>query len=992
MKSIKTVAHLLKYFFILFFTVALAEPFSSNHPEPQKEKPFIPFYDQNYVWVDSLMKTMTVDEKIGQLFMAAAYSNKDAAHENQIESLIKKYKIGGLIFMQGGPVRQVKLCNDYQSISKTPLLIAMDAEWGPAMRLDSVISFQRQLTWGAVQNDSVIYNTGKIIASQLKRLGVQVSFSPVIDVNNNINNPVIGDRSFGEDKLNVALKGLAYMNGLQENGIIACGKHFPGHGDVSSDSHLTLPVINHNKARLDSLELYPFKVLMNEGLGSIMLAHLFVPALDNTENIPTSLSKKVGTDLLRDSLHFRGLVFSDALNMKGASMYANPGELELKAFLAGNDVLLFSEDIPTAFHAIKKAIADGVISMQRLDESVTRILKAKAFSGLDTYEPVMLQNLWSDINTDAAKLMKRTITEKSITLANATDSLIPFRRIDTLQLASLSIADGNKKTIQEYLSKYAKFDQYVINKNAEAKNFDLTLEKLKSYDAVVVSIHDMMRSASKDFGITQNTVSFIQKLSQKTKVIVTVFGSPYALSKFSSAQYLVAAYDEDAYTQQAVAMALFGAISFEGRLPVTSGIFHVNDGMRTGYLQRFKYTIPEDAGVQSAYLNKIDSLVKVCMQNKAAPGCQVLVAKDGKIIWDKAYGYFTYEKTNKVSTETIYDLASVTKISATTAALMKLYDDSLFSLSQKVADYLPDTKGTAIENIKMTDLLTHQAGLVAWIPFYKKTLTESGTLDAQYYNQNKIKGFTTEVAKGVFMRDDYKDTIWNIIKTTPLKDKKYVYSDLTMFISKRIVEQLAKENLENYIKNNFYLPMGMQTTCFNPITKFPKDRIAPTENDNYFRYQLIQGYVHDMGAAMMGGVEGHAGLFSNAEDLAILYQMYLNNGSYGGVQYLKPETVKLFTSKQSTISRRGYGFDKPDMNGTSPCSAYASAQTFGHLGFTGTCVWVDPKYDLVYIFLSNRVYPSSSPNHLNTENTRIKIMDVIYEAMLKSEGSTTSMK
>lgn len=982
---------MIKYVFITFFTVALARPSNRFALESTNDTPYIPFYDLNYVWVDSLMETLTLDEKIGQLFMVAAYSNKDAAHTSEIEQLIKKYKIGGLIFMQGGPVRQARLCNTYQSISKTPLLIAMDAEWGPAMRLDSVIAFQRQLTWGAVQDDSIIYNTGKIIAGQLHRLGVHVSFSPVIDINNNINNPVIGDRSFGEDKVNVTLKGLAYMNGLQENGIIACGKHFPGHGDVTADSHLTLPVINHDKTRLDTLELYPFKVLMNEGLASIMLAHLYIPAYDATENTPTSLSKKVGTNLLRDSLHFRGLVFSDALNMKGASMFYKPGELEVKAFLAGNDILLFSQDVPAAFSAIKKAVTDGTISMQRLDESVMRILKAKAFAGLDQYKPVMLQNLWADLNSAEATLAKRRITEKCLTLANAADSLIPFTSIDTLTFASLSIADGNKKTIQEYVSKYAKFDHFVLDKNAASTNFDLTLSKLKNYDVVIVSIHDMLRSASKDFGITQNTVNLVKKLSGQTKVAVCVFGSPYALSKFASAQYVIAAYDEDAYTQQATAMALFGAIPFEGKLPVSSGIFSVHDGMKTGYMQRLKYTIPEDAGIASEQLSRIDSLANACISNKAAPGCQVLVVKDGKVIWDKAYGHFTYAQNTKVTKETIYDLASVSKITATTVALMKLFDDNRFALDKSVGDYLTDTKGTEIENIRMHDMLTHQAGLVSWIPFYKKTLTESGGLDPLYYNQNKIKGYSIEVARGVYMRDDYKDTIWNIIKTTALKEKKYVYSDLTMFIARKIIEQQTNQKLEEVVKSEFYLPLGMQTTCYNPITKFPKERIAPTENDNYFRYQLIQGYVHDMGAAMMGGVEGHAGLFSNAEDLAIMYQMLLNGGNYGGRTYIKPETIQLFTGYRSTISRRGYGFDKPDQNGVSPCSSYASPQTFGHLGFTGTCVWVDPNYNLVYIFLSNRVYPSSDPNKLNSENTRIKIMDVIYEAIFHANGASADI-
>lgn len=993
MNKNKIATHLIKYFFIFIFTFALAENPSVSYPEPRtkNEQKQIPFFDQDFPWADSLLKNMTTDEKIGQLFMVAAYSNKDAAHENSIEQLIKKYKIGGLIFMQGGPVRQARLTNDYQSISKIPLLIAMDAEWGPAMRLDSVPAFQRQLTWGAITDDSIIYDAGALIAAQLSRLGVQVNFAPDIDVNNNINNPVIGDRSFGEDRFNVALKGLAYMNGMQENHILACGKHFPGHGDVTTDSHLTLPVINHDRKRLDSIELYPFKVLMNEGLGSIMLAHLYVPAFDNTPNLATSLSKKVGIDLLRDSLGFRGLVFSDALNMKGVSAYHEAGEIEVKAFEAGNDFLLFSENVPIAFAAIKKAIASGEISMERLDESVLRILKAKAFTGLSDYKPVKIQNLWSDLNSEKALLLKRKITEKSITLANAADSLIPFKKIDTLSFASLSIDDGSKKTIQEYLSKYAKFDQFVINKNADVKNFNLTYDKLKNYDVVVISVHDMMRSASKDFGVTQNTVELIHKLSSATKVVACVFGSPYSASKFEHADYLVIGYDNEKYTQQCVAMALFGALPFEGKMPVSSGEIKANDGMRTGYLQRLKYAIPEEVGISSSYLTKIDSIAKSCIKKKAAPGCEVLVAKDGKIIWDKAYGYFTYDENTKVTTETIYDLASMTKISATTLALMKLYDEHLFFTNNTVGNYLSDTKGTAIENIKIADLLTHQAGLVSWIPFYKKTLMPDGSLSPVYYNQNKIAGFTTEVAKGIYMRDDYKDSIWYMIKTSPLKEKKYVYSDLTMYISKRIAETVSGQPLDAYLRNHFYTSLGMQTTCFNPITKFPKDRIAPTENDNYFRYQLVQGYVHDMGAAMMGGIEGHAGLFSDAEDLAILYQMLLNGGTYGGERYLNSETINYFTGKRSSISRRGFGFDKADTNGNSPCSDYASGLTYGHQGFTGTCVWVDPKYQLIYIFLSNRVYPSAEPNKLNSEGIRNKIMDVIYEAMMKSEVNTASM-
>ncbi len=943
----------------------------------------VPFYDQNYPWVDSLMANMTTDQKIGQLFMVAAYSNKDLAHQKEIETIIKKYNIGGLIFMQGGPMRQVKLCNTYQNISHVPLLIGMDAEWGPAMRLDSVISFQRQLTWGAMNDDSVVYYAGDIIAKQLKRLGVHVNFAPDIDVNNNPLNPVIGDRSFGEDRYNVALKGLMYMNALQDNQILACGKHFPGHGDVDADSHVTLPVVNNSYHHLDSCELYPFKILMNEGLGSVMLAHLYVPALDSVNHHAASLSKKVGVDLLRDTLGFRGLVFSDALNMKGVSADYTTGELEVKALLAGNDVLLFSENVGVAFDAIKKALEIGTLTEERLDASVRRILKAKAFAGLDHYKPVALQNVTFDINTTEATLLKRRITEKSITLAAEADSLIPFKRIDTLQIASVSIGSGSKTEFQNYLGKYTRVDHFQISKDADATAYIQLYEKLKKYEVVIAGVHQMKRARSSDYGVSANAENLIWKLSLATKTVCVLFGTPYALDKFESAQYHVICYDDDQYTQQAAAMALFGAIPFDGKLPVGAGRFKPNDGVLTGSLSRLKYTLPEETGMRLQTLNKIDSIVQSCIAVKAAPGCQVLVVKDGKVVWDKAYGYFKYDQKEPVELNSIYDLASVTKITATTVVLMKLYEDSLLDITKKVVDYLPETQGTEIANIKLTDLLTHQAGLVAWIPFYKKTLNTDGTINPLYYSQNKIKGFTTPVADNLFMRDDYKDTIWQIIETTPLKEKNhYVYSDLTMYIARRIAERVTGKPIDILAFQYYYQPLGMQTTCFNPLTKYEKGRVVPTENDNYFRYQTVQGYVHDMGAAMMGGVEGHAGLFSDAEDLAILYQMLLNGGFYGGRQYLDKATIDAWTKKQSSISRRGLGFDKPDLVNTSPCSNYASPLTYGHQGFTGICVWVDPKYDLVYIFLSNRVQPKSDPNKLSSEGIRNKIMDVIYESFL----------
>lgn len=974
----------LRYLIILILTVGLVSAAKGPQSQEVKLPEDTPFYDREYAWVDSVLGKMTLDQKIGQLFMVPAYSNKDAAHVQQIEQLIENYQVGGLIFMQGGPVRQAKLTNNYQKLSKTPLLIGMDAEWGPAMRLDSVIAFQRQLTWGAMTNDSIVYQTGVVIAKQLQRLGVHVSFSPDVDVNNNPNNPVIGDRSFGEDKFNVALKGLMYMQALQDNSIIACAKHFPGHGDVDADSHKTLPVINHSYAHLDSLELYPFKVLMNEGVGSIMLAHLFVPALDDTEKTPTSLSPKVGVNLVRETLQYRGLIFSDALNMKGAAENFAAGELEVRAFIAGNDMLLFSENVPVAFEAIKKAVADGRISTQRIDESVRRVLKAKAFAGLDKKKLVEVKNITADLNSTEATLLKRSITEHSITLAHADGALLPFKQLDTLTIAALSIGNGNATAFENYLGKYARVDQYQIKKEADAAAFTAMLQKLKGYDAVIIGVHDMKRARSSNYGINTTTEGLIEKLQGQTKTIVCLFGTPYALERVRNADYHVVSYDDDEYTQQATAMALFGALKFEGKLPVSAGTFKVNSGIETGAINRLKYTIPEEVGIAADKLKRIDSIAQACIAVQAAPGCQVLVAKEGKVIYDKAFGTYTYSKKQSVELSSIYDLASVTKTSATTMMLMDLYDAGKLNLRNKVSDYLPETEGTNVGGLVLQDILTHQSGLPAWVPFYKRTLNPDGTLNPLYYNQSEIPGFTTQVADGVYMRDDYRDSIWSIIQHVEIKSKKYVYSDLSMYISRRIAEKIAGISLDTYVYQKFYRPLGMQTTWFNPLEQFPKERIVPTENDNYFRFQTVQGYVHDMGAAMMGGVEGHAGLFSNAEDLAILYQMLLNNGNYGGVQYLDEKTVALFTKKQSDISRRGLGFDKPEANGPSPCSGYASPQTFGHQGFTGICVWADPEYDLLYIFLSNRVQPTAEPNKLSSEGIRNKIMDVIYEAVLTS--------
>jgi len=946
-------------------------------------------------WVDSVFNKLTDEQRIAQLFMVAAYSNRDAAHTEEIKTLIKDYGIGGLIFFQGTPAKQAQLTNEYQALSKVPLFIAIDGEWGLAMRLDSTIAYPHQLTLGAMTDTKLINEMGKDIARQCKRLGIQINFAPVADVNVNPNNPVINDRSFGEDKLNVSLKALAYMEGMQSEGVMACAKHFPGHGDTDSDSHLTLPVIRHDRARLDAVELYPFKVLINNGVQSVMAAHIHVPSLDSTPNLAGSLSRKITTDLLKKEMGFNGIVFSDALNMKGVSGYFKPGEVDLKAFQAGNDVMLFAEDIPRAVKMFSEALKDTAISREDLYKSVRKILTAKFESGLNKYRPIDLRGLTADLNQPASLWLRQRLFEEAVTLVKNRNNFLPFMGLDTLTFASVSIGAKEQTPFQDMLSNYAPFAHFQIKKDATTEEFAQLQKALATYKVVIAGVQDMSRQGSKNYGVTEGALNFINAVSKKSKTAVVVFGNPYSLKFFENADWLLMAYEEQAAAQQVAAQILFGGISAKGQLPVTaSQQYQAGTGLSTPAPVRLKYTFPEDAGIPSKYLSTIDSIVFANIAAQAMPGCEVLVAKEGKVIYDKAFGYFTYDKTTPVTTSDLYDIASITKIAATTLSLMRLYDDRKFQLNRTLSDYLPGLDSSELKTLVVKDVLLHQAGLKSWIPFYQSTLTDS--IYAKYYKPEKKEPYVMQVAKNLYMRKDGVDSLYKKIYASKLNSKKeYLYSDLGFYLFRLIVEKLTDEKFEQFTDETFYKPLGLSTMTFNPLEKFTAERIAPTEDDKTFRKQLLQGYVHDPGAAMLGGVSGHAGLFSDANDLAIIMQMLLNRGEYAGVRYFSPTTVSLFTKKQEDKNRRGLGFDKPEIDLYKPRSTAndASPRTFGHSGFTGTCVWADPDYNLVYVFLSNRVNPAADNQKLIKNNVRTQIHQAIYDAMRKSgNGAVTQGK
>jgi beta-N-acetylhexosaminidase len=967
--------------------LALQTPFRRDKWSERIAAAQIEAYKKEAQWVDETFARMNRDERIGQLFNIRAHSNLGNDHVAQVEKMIQEYHVGGLTFFQGTPEKQAELTNRYQQIAgKIPLMIAMDAEWGLGMRMkETTISFPKQLTLGAIQDNRLLYDFGKEVAWQLRRLGVHVNFAPDVDVNNNPRNPVINYRSFGESPKNVAAKGYMYAKGMQDYGVLACAKHFPGHGDTDVDSHLDLPRIMHDSLRLDSIELYPFKVLAQHGVGSVMVAHLFVPAFDSRPNRPSTLSKNTVADLLKTKIGFNGLVFTDGLGMKGVTKNFQPGKLEVEALKAGNDVLLLPENVPAAAKEISAAMLNGSLDSVQVYNSVRRVLHTKYQLGITYFSPVKVENITSELNHEEALELKKKLAENALTLCRNKDGIVPFKILENKKFASLAIGSSQRTPFQTRLGKYTRFAHFNTG-SAPAAGLS---SQLKNYDYVVVGLHDMSNSASKNFGLTQAAITFLEELQRQTKVVLVVFGNPYSLKFFDNMPNIIVAYEDEAVYQEAAAEGLFGALKMSGKLPVTaSKVARFGDGEETAYLQRLGYDSPQSVGLNADTLLLIDKIAQEAINAKATPGCVVLVAKSNKVVYNKAFGYHDYTNSHPTSTDDIFDLASVTKIAATTISLMRLQDEGKFNTEGSLGDYLSMAKGSNKENLPIKDMLAHQAGLTAWIPFYKETLKVDKRKrtypDPNIYKKTPSADCSLCVADDMYMKNDYAKQVWQQILDSDLRgNTNYKYSDLGFYLFSKVVEQQSGKPIDQYTQETFYQPLGMASTTFKPLEKFDKSSIVPTENDSYFRNQKIQGHVHDMGAAMLDGVSGHAGLFSTANDLAIYGQMLLNKGSYGGKQYLRPETVALFTTRRAGSTRRGLGFDMKELDpGKSQNLAPSAADaTFGHLGFTGICIWIDPQNDLSYVFLSNRTYPSMNNNRLNSLDIRPRIQEVVYHAL-----------
>jgi beta-N-acetylhexosaminidase len=958
----------------------------------EKTPPFLHYLHSP--WVDSVMAELTPDERISQLILVAAYSNRGPEHRKELMKLIHDQKIGGLIFFQGGPGRQASLINQYQSASTVPLLIAMDAEWGLGMRLDSTISFPFQMTLGAIRDNNLIYQMGAAVGRQLRRAGVHVNFAPVVDVNNNPGNPVINYRSFGEDKVNVAEKGMAYVKGLQDEYVLATAKHFPGHGDTDTDSHVALPHIAHSRERLDSLELYPFRELIRAGVGGVMVAHLNIPSLDPSRS-PSTLSKPVITGLLKDALGFRGLIVTDALNMKGVTAGNPPGVVDKKAVLAGNDILEFTEDVPRAVAEIRKAIRDGLITQQEIDDKCRKMLAAKQWVGLAQREPVALADIVTELNGPDDKLLRRKLMESALTVLKNDHNLLPVQRLDTLRIASVSFGSRGVTTFQETLGLYTDVDHFSLPANPDRIQMGSLKHILKEYNLVIGAIHDHGARPLNQLNFSPALVDFINELSQQENLIMAVFKNPYVLDKFEDikdAEGLILTYQDDVDAEELAAQLIFGGVSASGRLPVSAGSFSSGDGINVNGGIRFGYTLPEEVGMDSEILfSRIDSLVHQALEAKAIPGCQILVARNRKVVMHKAYGLHAYSDTIKVKLTDLYDLASLTKISTSLAALMKLHDEGEFKLDATLGNYLPKFRRSNKADIPMLDILTHQGRLIPFIPFYQNTFRKNGSYKWATIKKDSSKRFPIRLADQMFLHRKYPDKMVNGIRRSPLRpEKKYVYSDFFFMLAPRVVESMIDADFSGYLQEKFYHPLGATSVMFNPSKVYPPHVIVPTENDYLFRRRPVHGTVHDENAAMMQGVSGHAGLFANANDLAKLMQMYLDMGAYGGKRYIGEETLREFSRTQfpENNNRRAIGFDKPNLQyqGVNNNTAKgASPNSFGHTGFTGTFAWMDPDSGLLYIFLSNRVNPTRDNTRLYQLNTRTQIQQVMYEA-LKGES------
>lgn len=952
--------------------------------------------DMNH-WVDSVYNSMTPDERVKQLFMPVVDPTNIEAAKKTLRTHILDNKVGGILFSGGLAPQYAELIDYCQSIAPIPLMFTLDGEWGPAMRLKDVKGFPYNMSLGAISDDTLLYEYGKETARQCRLLGLQVDFAPVLDVNSNPANPVIGKRSFGEDPRRVAELGLAYSHGLEDGGVMAVSKHFPGHGDTSVDSHKALPTVDHSRDILTDVDLLPFQSFFDDGLSGVMVGHLNVPALD-ASGTPSSMSKAITTDLLKQEMGFEGLTFTDALTMKGAD---SGQDNCLRAFKAGADVLLKPANTAASIKAILQAIKTGEISDKQVEQACRKFLAYKYALGLKTKPAkVNTPTLLSELNNSESERVRRLLNAAMATCLKNDNSILPLNPTSGQSVAILNIGGQRNSTFAEFCKKYVNADSYAAKESLTPEQ----VSAITAHDVVIAAVYTDNAGAR----------NLMKQISGAKNLVTVFFINPYRMAPFaplkSTATILMS--EDTPLSQEYGAQALFGGIDVTGHLPVNvKGIAPLGTGIDLKKI-RMGYSSPGSEGLDPRLSEIVDSLINIGLTTGAFPGCQFLVAKGGKIIHSRAYGYCDSKHTVKVTDSTLYDLASVSKIAGTLPGIMTAYDKGLLNLDGKVSQYIPDFSPECPNNITVRQLLFHESGLPASIDMYK-TMIDSESYDGKLFNArqrapytirvgrrmyahrnarlrkdivstSRSESFPWKIADNIYVGQVTLDTIMHRIYNVPIKPNRgYCYSDLNFSLLMDIETRITGKNHETWVQDNVFTPIEATQTCYRPLTRYDKSRIAPTEKDVLLRKQIDHGYVHDELAAFSGGVQGNAGLFSNATDLVKLCQMWLNRGEYAGRRILSDKTVETFTTEKSDISRRGLGFDKPDIQNPdkSPTAAEAPEEVFGHLGFTGTCIWVDPRNEIICIFLCNRVHPTRENKAFTSLNIRPALMRAIYQSI-----------
>lgn len=945
----------------------------------------LPVYAQTgkQVWVDSVFRTLSLPDKIGQALMIPLDGNADQNDLEKTINVVRKNKIGGVVVSGGGPVKLAQTLNQLQRESAVPVLVGMNAEQGPGGVMDSVIQFPEPIMLGAVNDDSLIWFLGEQIGRQLKALGVHINFAPTADLSTSFNNPDLFASSYGEDKDRVARKLVKYQAALRSEGILCVAKHYPDNGIRVEGFHKGSPVL---RTRTDPARLYPLQIMIDYGLAGVVNAYehevIFPTRKRRFADRKRILSAAVPTlysgTYLKQQVNLKGLVFSFIPNINDLNKKYGAGDAEVFAFQAGNDVLLFPENINATIRKMRKAIRKDKDLEKQLDESVKKILALKYDAGLNNTTITYTENLHARLNNLAASALRSILVERATTVVKDDENILPVKELDR-SFASLCIGDNNVNEFSTYLAKYVPLTHYGMK--SDTAGLFLTLKK---HDVIIASIYP------KGDSLVNHYTHLLQKLSATNKVIAVLFDSPARISHIEKLPVIVQAYDDDTDVQRIVAQIIFGALPARGTLPASiTASLPQGRGIHTPSLKRLGYTIPELAGMNSATLEKITRIVAEAIDLKVAPGCQVMVASKGKVVYEGAFGWQTYDQKNPITSESIYDLASLTKVTATLPVTMFLYEKGMLDIYKKASYYLPELYNSNKKDLIVKDILTHQAGLIPFIPFWVQTLKDS-VLMPEYYSHTRSETYPLQISPTVFGLKSLPDSLWKWSIHSRLREKpvrtpySYVYSDIGLYIMHHMNEKLTNQSQQDFLRQNLYDPLGAHTMGYLPLERFDPLRIVPTENDKLFRRELLVGTVHDEGAAMLGGLAGHAGNFSTAGDLLKFGQMMLQKGYYGGYRYFKPETVDYFTAKQFDTSRRGLGWDKPvQSDWVSPTSILASPKTFGHTGFTGTCLWIDPEFDIVFIFLSNRVYPTRSNNKLSSLNIRSRIQDVIYQSIFE---------